>query len=128
MRVNKTTTRILVIEDDDNHRYLLYELLTYMGYIVILAENGEDGIIKYDFYPVDVVITDIFMPKKDGLDVIIELKEKNPIVKIIAISGGVYSADPNEWLQDAIDLGADYSLMKPVDPEELLKILEDVTS
>src|SRR5262245_30283156 len=78
--------RILVIEDDEGVQTLMRDLLSAIGHNVFVANNGRQGLARYrDCHP-DLVITDIFMPERDGLDVILELAPYD--VKIIAMSGG----------------------------------------
>ena len=107
-------------------RYLLNEILTGEGYIVMLAENGVEGLKKYDEQIVDVVITDLIMTEKDGFETIIALKKKHPIVKIIVISGGGSLVAPEAPLQNALALGAVYSIMKPLDPDKVVEAVKDV--
>jgi len=79
---------ILVIEDDVQVRALLKKLLESEGYTVLEAENGNIGIRLYHENSVDVVITDLIMPEKEGIETIRELRKIAPQIKIIAISGG----------------------------------------
>jgi len=115
---------ILLIEDDDQVRKLLCMILTRGGYNVIEARNGEEGVRKYYDHPYPVVITDLVMPEKEGIETIREIKNYYKQVKIIAISGGgrVTSRD---YLDFAEGVGADYSFSKPVDHERLLAVLEE---
>ena len=79
---------VLVIEDDDHLRGLLRAVLERAGHTVEDAPNGAAGLKRFYSHPADVVVTDIIMPEKEGLETIIELKRDHPEVKIIAISGG----------------------------------------
>jgi DNA-binding response OmpR family regulator len=80
--------RILVIDDEELILSFLRDLLVEEGFEVLTACNGEEGLALFDTTPVDLVITDIIMPVKDGLDTILELKKKAPELPIIAISAG----------------------------------------
>ena len=80
--------RILVIEDDDNFRKMLNVMLTQAKYDVVEAPNGRVGLKIYRKEQIDLVITDVFMPDKEGIETTFDLKDENPNVKIIAISGG----------------------------------------
>lgn len=81
-------TRILVIDDEPQVRAMLRQMLEREGYEVVEAEEGEEGMRRYREQPVDLVITDILMPQKEGIETIRALRRTNPGVKIIAISGG----------------------------------------
>ncbi|HLC15607.1 MAG TPA: response regulator [Thermodesulfovibrionia bacterium] len=80
--------KILIIEDEDHIRTLLGTMLEQEGYEVLTAQNGKEGIKVFHSNQIDLIITDIFMPEKEGLETITELKKEFPDVKIIAISGG----------------------------------------
>ena len=80
--------RILVIDDDESIRFLLRAVLEFQGYDVIEAENGYEGLLRYQVEPADLVITDMQMPVMDGLELLMELQRTFPRVKVIAISGG----------------------------------------
>lgn len=113
---------ILVIDDSKLIRSLLRDVLTDNGYTVALASDGNHGYQEYIKNPTKVVIVDIFMPEKDGIEIIEEIKEFNENVKIIAIS-----SDENEiYLSAAKTLGADHILKKPIDIKELLTFLDSV--
>ena len=81
-------SRILIIDDDKQMREMLKQTLERAGYAVIEAQNGLEGVAVYREQHVDVVITDLIMPGKDGMETIIELKREFPDVRIIAVSGG----------------------------------------
>ena len=80
--------RILLIDDDDSVRRALRLTLTEFGHTVIEARDGQEGLKLFPQANADLVITDIVMPEKDGIEVLIELRKKQPPVNIIAISGG----------------------------------------
>ena len=88
--------RLLVIDDDDQMRQMLKQMLERAGYEIIDAPDGQTGIELYRQNPTDLIITDLIMPQKDGMETIIELKRDFPNVKIIAISGGSRAMDPRE--------------------------------
>lgn len=117
-------TRILIIDDDVQVLDMLRQTLENEGYEIITAPNGKEGAHLYREDPADLVITDIIMPEKEGLETIIELKKDFPDVKIIAISGGGKS-NPEEYLQMAKMLGAKHIFAKPVEREELLKAVRE---
>lgn len=113
---------VLVIDDSKLIRSLLRDVLTDNGYNVTLANDGNHGYQEYTKNPSKVVIVDIFMPEKDGIEIIEEIKEYNNDVTIIAIS-----SDENDiYLSAAKTLGADHILKKPIDIKDLLSILDSI--
>jgi DNA-binding response OmpR family regulator len=113
---------ILVIDDDDQVRSMLRDMLEFEGYHVIDAANGRQGISSFQQQPVDLVITDILMPEKEGLETIIELRKSQPGLQIIAISGGGARSNM-DYLLSADMLGATKTFSKPVDRKELLSAI-----
>ena len=111
--------RILVIEDDEDIRQLIRDMLDEEGYDVIVAEDGRAGTAVCSAEIIDLVITDIFMPEKDGIETITELRRHHPEVRIVAISGGG-RVSPDTYLESAELLGAISSLSKPFDRNKLL--------
>ena len=79
---------MILFEDDDSLRSLITRMLVVEGYQVQEAANGKVGLVSYGHQHADLVITDILMPKKDGLETIRALLEYDPAVRILAISGG----------------------------------------
>lgn len=117
--------RILVIEDHRDTRELLEMLLRTEGYEVTLAADGEDGIAAYRRQQADVVLVDIFMPRKDGIATITELRRDFPDAVIIAMSADT-SVDRRGALGRAREAGAHLTLRKPIEPWVLLRSLEGV--
>jgi len=120
----RITARLLVIDDDAGVRSLLDRLLTDSGYEVRLAADGNDGLRLASEHPVDVVITDLVMPEREGLETIPALRKLHPEAWIVAISG----AFGGQYLKAARMLGADRTLPKPVDREELLAVLRELVA
>ena len=118
--------RILLIDDDDAVRKMLRLTLTHFGHTVIEARNGKEGLELFKPAKVDLVITDIVMPEKEGLEVLMELRTKQlPMVKVIAISGGGrMSARDN--LHMARLLGAGKVLTKPFSNEVLIAAINEL--
>ncbi len=114
--------RILVIDDEDAIRLVLREALEYAGHEVVEAEDGVAGVEQYHVRRADLVILDILMPRKNGLETIQELREADPAVKIIAISGGVRGGNVDN-LAVAKTLGAQRTLAKPFRLHEMLEIV-----
>lgn len=104
--------KILVIEDDRSVRDYLVTLLVRAGYTTLAASNGVEGITLHRDTPADVVITDIIMPEKDGIEAILDLQNAELVPKVIAISGGGHIA-ADDYLRSATLLGADLVLSKP---------------
>jgi CheY-like chemotaxis protein len=117
--------RILIIDDDVQILNMLRQILEREGYEVVSAINGNEGIRLYREKPTDLIITDLIMPEKDGIETIMELRRDFPDVKIIAISGGGRS-HPRPYLNSAKELGAQYAFAKPVKREELLKAVREL--
>ncbi|MFC1839576.1 response regulator [Thermodesulfobacteriota bacterium] len=113
---------ILIIEDDDQVRSVLRKMIELDGYEVMEASNGEAGISLYRSKPADIIITDIVMPGKDGIETIMDLKIEFPEVKIIAISGGGRFG-PETYLEIADGFGADCILSKPIAREKLKRAI-----
>ncbi len=114
---------ILVADDDPSIRHLYKLILEREGHRVYLANDGVEALAQAKKYNIDVLITDIIMPRKEGIETIVEIREMNPEVKIIAISGGGRRGN-QDFLRMAEMVGANYSLTKPFEPHDLLKILK----
>jgi CheY-like chemotaxis protein len=111
--------RILIIEDDNEVREFLESLLERAGYETLAAGNGKEGVELFSSTAVDLVITDIIMPEKDGIETIMDMKRGRPDLKVIAISGGG-RAEPENYLHSARLLGADRTIKKPFTNEDIL--------
>ena len=116
--------RVLIIDDELLVRITLRGMLESVGHEVIEAANGEEGIKSYTESPSDVIITDLIMPEQDGFTTILQLRDHDPDVKIIAISGGV-RMDGSDFLTYAERLGARHVLTKPFDRGHLLKAVDE---
>jgi len=114
--------RILIIDDEPQIRSMLKLMLERDGYEVVEAPDGVEGIRVYRQNPADLIITDLIMPNKDGIGMIIDLKKEFPEVKIIAMSGGGLNK-PDGYLKGAKKLGASCTLTKPIDREEILRVV-----
>lgn len=112
--------RILVVEDDDQVRKMVCKVLKNQGYDFAEAVNGKEVFkILRNKVNIKIVVADIIMPEKDGLETIQELKRDYPDIKILAISGGGKISAQN-YLALAQKVGADLILQKPFDKQELL--------
>lgn len=119
----KKQKTILIIDDDVQFTQMLKKTITRHGYSVITATDGETGIMLYRKSPTDLVITDIILDKKQGIEIIQDLKKEFPDIKIIAISGGGYM-EPELFLKFAADFGAEYTFRKPIDRKQLMDTIE----
>ena len=118
---------ILVIEDDRDFSESLCRMLTRKGYGVVKAMCGLDVVNLFKEHPADLVITDILLPDRDGLNVILDLQRLLPDVKIIAISGGGRCATGEEYLNDVQLLtNVRHTLTKPFHSNELFKMIHEV--
>ena len=118
-------SRILVIDDDVPLRLVLRSILERAGHTVLDAPDGRSGMALWRREPTDIVVTDIFMPEKDGVEVIQEMKNVATKPKIIAISGGGQSG-LFDLSSTATLLGADRVLVKPFDQRTLLLTVQEV--
>lgn len=118
--------RILVIDDEIQICELLTAILKKLNYIVEYATNGVEAIEMQKTNQYDLLITDLVMPEKEGLEVIVEIKRFNPSIKIIAMSGA-FSEGINS-LATAKLLGADAIIKKPFDTAQILQIVHTVLS
>jgi len=112
--------RILVIDDNRDMRDLLRVVLERDGYAVDVAADGEEGLQIQSARPADIVITDIFMPNRDGLETIGRLRAEHPRVKVLVISGGGDVVRGTSYLSTAREIGAHAVLPKPFDLPALL--------
>jgi DNA-binding response OmpR family regulator len=115
--------RILIIDDDELVRATVKAALELAEHEVVVAENGERGVAMFGGAAFDLVVTDIIMPEKEGIETIIELRQRDPTVKIIAISGGGRTSN-QIFLDVAKKFGAVDVLAKPFTPKQLLATVE----
>jgi len=118
-------TKILLVEDDDDVREMVFQILTREGYQVTQTDNGRKALEVFEEEPADLVITDLIMPEKEGLEMIRDLMQQYTGVRIIAISGGG-RLDPGDYLRTARVFGARKTIHKPFGRTELLEAVETV--
>ncbi len=120
-------SRILVVDDDPISRQILRAMLEKEGHVISEAEDGVRAINNYDKGEIDLVITDIFMPEKEGVQTVRELMKENPDVKIIAVSGGSSSAnyDSLDWVKM---FGVKYTFTKPFNSKEIIAAIDELLS
>ncbi len=115
--------RILVVDDEPLICRMLDTFLTRAGHEVETAADGAKAVGIVDSVPVDLVIADIVMPEKDGLETIIHIRKSLPKLPVIAISGGSRIGN-FDFLAMAEKLGACESFYKPLDNDELLRAID----
>lgn len=114
--------RILLVDDDTQIRNVFRQILEHAGYEVEIAQDGKAALKCFMDYPADLVITDVVMPEKDGLELVMELRRTSPATKLLVISGGG-RLNPFSYLVMAKQLGADAVLAKPISSETLLQTI-----
>jgi CheY-like chemotaxis protein len=115
---------ILVVDDEEQLRKLIREILEQSGYHVTEARDGKEAIQQYQLAPADVVIMDILMPEQDGLETIATLRREFPNVKVIAITGSSEMIGILNFLDVAKMLGAHRTLQKPFEMKALLETVQ----
>ncbi len=111
--------RVLVIDDEASIRLMLKETLEQDGHKIVEALNGEEALKMFGLDQFDLVITDLVMPRKNGIDLIMDIKHQAPNSRIIAISGGGGMSGRFDYLPIAELVGADAILSKPFMLQEL---------
>lgn len=124
--VNKKMNKIVIVEDDIVIRESLKEILEMNNYEVMAIDSCLDLMKKVNEFKPDILITDIIMPDKDGIEIIIEAKKVLPNIILIAISGGG-RIDSESYLNTAKYLGADATLKKPFTHKELLDCIANLS-
>jgi len=104
---------ILIVDDDPTVRLIAGELLRCEDHAIVEAEDGDEALKIVASMAVDLVVLDMLMPNKDGLETIVELRRRNPGIRILAISSGG-RMEPGHLLRTAMMFGADDCLQKPL--------------
>jgi len=124
LSADHTMHSILVIEDNMEERELFMQILEKAGYDVCGANDGNIGLEMFRRQPFDLVVSDIYMPDKEGLETIFELKTDFPDVRVIAVTGGMTWTHHDDGIDNILKIakavGADIDLMKPVMKHEFL--------
>jgi CheY-like chemotaxis protein len=116
--------RILVVDDTLEIRRTLGIILEKAGYSVLLAKNGAEAVRLWRGTGGDLVILDLYMPEKDGLETIVELQALNPDIRIIAMSGASSDGTRLDLLKEAELLGAVITVEKPFNSVQMLAAVE----
>ena len=118
--------QILIIEDDDSMRCVLKDMLERQNYEVMVASDGEEGIKMFRNNPTPLVITDIIMPNKEGVELIFEFERDFPDTKIIAISGGG-KCSANDYLNMVSNSpNVKCTFQKPFAMDEMLQAVKEI--
>lgn len=117
--------KILIIDDDPSILTMLKRMLEKAGYEVDTASNGSEGLVRIESCLPDLLVTDIVMPEKEGLELIFYLRANNPGLKIVAISGGG-RFHYEGYLTSAKLLGADLIFQKPIVHKEFVQAVTDL--
>jgi len=117
---------VLVVDDDPPIRRICKQILEQAGFSVSEASNGVEALASYTSDRPDVVLMDIIMPQKDGVDTILELRSTFPQVRIVAMSGGG-AVPAGKYLAITQSLGVQGMLRKPFHAEELIKAIQSAT-
>jgi DNA-binding response OmpR family regulator len=119
---------ILVIDDDQQFRRMICMILEDAGYEVRSAENGLAGLGMFMKERPDLVITDLYMPEKEGLETIMELRQTDKNIRILVVSGGCPHMNMSEMFTMAGIFGADAALPKPFDIGVFLQKVKELLS
>lgn len=114
-------TQAIIVDDEPGMRSLLEEALSEAGHEVMATESVEEAVKEFRRQPASVMITDLVMPGKNGIDLIMSLRHEYPQAKIIAISGGGGIKGRFDYLEIANLIGADSIMKKPIDINELVR-------
>lgn len=117
--------RILIIDDESAISVMLKRMVEKAGHETRIAANGVEGMQLFDTFSPELLITDIVMPEKEGLELIFELRRKIPELKIIAISGGG-RFQYEGYLNSAKHLGANMVFQKPLDLKALMNGISEL--
>ncbi|HEX9288434.1 MAG TPA: response regulator [Anaeromyxobacteraceae bacterium] len=121
---NEAGVRVLLVEDDEDNRELMAEVLESAGYQVVTAGTGAEGLRALAESSVDVVVTDVGMPGMGGLEVARAAKEIAPRVPVIVVTGYAERED----IASARGREVDAVLVKPVDPDSLTAAVADMVA
>ena len=128
-------SKILVIDDEEDIRDALQIILEGAGHEVMVASDGNEGIELQRSEPADLIITDIIMPEKDGVNTIRKIRQEFPGIRIIAISGGggidllTYRPEAistSAYLSAAEQAGADRTFTKPFERMDIIQAVDDL--
>lgn len=117
--------KVLIVDDDDLFRTMLTEMVGREGHTVMTAVNGDDALRQVERNRPDIVLTDILMPEKDGIELIMALMKREHKIPVIAMSGGRRAISPEFNLESARLMGVASTLNKPFTRDTLRRALQD---
>jgi CheY-like chemotaxis protein len=117
--------KVLIAEDNADFALSLRLALEVAGYVVEVVANGSDAIARQRTFRSHILITDIVMPEKDGLETLNAFRQEFPATRIVVVSGDG-KLDPNRYLETAALIGADATFRKPFQVEALLEKLKSL--
>ncbi len=120
--------KLLVVDDDPLLLELMQDMLEGQGYALLLAANGAQAWEILQTGDVDIVLTDLVMPEREGIEIIQEIRRNFPGIRIIAMSGRSQNDLDIDWLQLVRVLGADATLTKPFSLEQMELLLAAMSS
>ncbi|MGV8929965.1 MAG: response regulator [Brevundimonas sp.] len=113
---------ILIVDDDPTVRLIAGELLRSEEHAIVEAEDGDEALKILSAMAIDLVVLDLLMPNKDGLETIVELRKRQPDIRILAISSGG-RMEPGQLLRTASVFGADECMEKPLRLESFSRMV-----
>ena len=118
---------VLVIEDDPFFRDVMVDALGGAGFRPLAAENGSVGLKIALAQHVDIVVTDLFMPEKEGMETIRSLRDRFAFMPILVVSGGI-AGQRSDFLGMSVRLGASAAISKPFLPSELVQAVRNLAT
>lgn len=118
---------VLLIEDNSHMRAMLGQMISRAGYEVSSAADGDEGLTMLRAAPADVVVTDIIMPRREGIETILALRREFPGIPIVAISASGGHGGSADYLSMARKIGADAAFAKPIDRASFLDTLAELS-
>jgi len=115
-------TRLLLVDDEEDFVFALAERLRFRKYDTRAATSGEAALSEIEKERPDIVVLDLKMPGMGGMEVLREIKTRDPSIDVIMLTGSVDS----EIGEIALRAGATYHIVKPMDIEDLMKKLQDI--
>jgi CheY-like chemotaxis protein len=120
-------SRILLVDDHELVCRTLKTMIEDLGHEAFTAANGRQALDIQQSTPVDVLLTDIFMPDMDGYELIQKFRKSYPAVKVIAMTGGIARAPQGPYLEVAQKFGAQWLLRKPFDAAQFTAVITQAT-
>lgn len=123
--VGKPAAFLLIVDDNSQLGASLVALLQRCGFAAATVRNGRSALDYLSRQHVDILITDIFMPNGDGLELLYELYQRRLLMRVVAMTGGEDTGMP-DMLQVATLMGAEHTIQKPFEPGELLQLVREM--